>query len=140
MSIFAAILVALLVLLALLHIYWGFGGRWPGHDEASLVDFIVGRTQGMRAPSLGAAALVAAGLLTAAVLVWFRTGPFAGAAFYGLAPVGYWAVALVFLCRGVAGFIPAVFRYAEGTRFHRLNRLFYSPLCLAIFVGFVAVK
>ncbi len=44
----------------------------------------------------------------------------------------------MFLLRGLAGFVPAVFRYAEGTPFHRLNRVFYSPLCLAIAAAFAA--
>ena len=39
--------------LAGLHLYWGLGGRWPGHDEVSLVERIVGRTRGMRAPGPG---------------------------------------------------------------------------------------
>ena len=40
-----------------------------------------------------------------------------------------------FALRGLAGFIPPVFAYAEGTPFASLNRLFYSPLCLAIAAG-----
>ena len=41
-------------------------------------------------------------------------------------------VTLVFFGRGVAGYFPALWRRAEGLPFHRLNRAFYSPLCLAI--------
>jgi hypothetical protein len=45
---------------------------------------------------------------------------------------------MVFLLRGSAGIVPVAFRYAEGTPFHRLNRVFYSPLCLAVAAGFAA--
>ena len=44
------------------------------------------------------------------------------------------------LGRGLAGFITPVFRYAEGTPFHRLNRIVYSPLCLAIAATFIALR
>jgi hypothetical protein len=134
----AATLIAVLAGLAALHAYWGFGGRWPGQDDASMVERVVGRTREMRAPRPRACFLVAAALLTTAILV----GVHATAALNGeialLAKVGFWSAALVFLLRGLAGFVPAVFRYAEGTPFHRLNRLYYSPLCLLIAIAFVA--
>jgi hypothetical protein len=50
----ALILAAALFALAGIHLYWGFGGRWPGHDETSMVEHVVGRTRGMRAPGLWA--------------------------------------------------------------------------------------
>jgi hypothetical protein len=43
----------------------------------------------------------------------------------------------VFALRGLAGFIPPIFVYADGTPFASLNRLLYSPLCLLIAAGFV---
>jgi hypothetical protein len=51
---------------------------------------------------------------------------------------GFWGAALAFLLRGLARFVAAVFRYAEGMPFHRPNRMFYSPLCLPIAAAFVA--
>lgn len=134
----AAALVAVLFALAALHAFWGLGGRWPGHDDASLVERIVGRTKGMRAPSPMACFAVAAALLAAAALVWLHSAQFFTGGAATIAAVGFWGAALVFLLRGLAGFVPSVFRYAEGTVFHRLNRVFYSPLCLAITAGFAA--
>jgi hypothetical protein len=49
-----------------------------------------------------------------------------------IAAAAYFVVTLVFLARGVAGYFPALWRSSEGLPFHRLNRAFYSPLCLAI--------
>ena len=46
----ALLLAGVLVLLGGVHLYWAFGGRWPGHDEASLVEHVVGRTRDMKAP------------------------------------------------------------------------------------------
>jgi hypothetical protein len=52
--------------------------------------------------------------------------------------LGFWISGAVFALRGVAGFVPGVFKYAEGTPFMRLNQWFYSPSCLAIAAGYVA--
>jgi Protein of unknown function (DUF3995) len=138
MTFIAATLIAVLVALAMIHAYWGFGGRWPGHDDASMVERVVGRTRDMRAPRPRACFFVAAALLAAGILVAVhRTGGL-NAAVALVATVGFWSAAAVFLLRGLAGFVPAVFRYAEGTPFHRLNRIYYSPLCLLIAVAFMA--
>ena len=48
---------------------------------------------------------------------------------------GYFAVTLIFFVRGVAGYFPGLWKRAEGLPFQRLNRAFYSPLCLAIGAG-----
>ncbi|HEY8380744.1 MAG TPA: DUF3995 domain-containing protein [Microvirga sp.] len=45
-----AVLSTILLALSSLHIYWGLGGRWPGSDEASFVEHVVGRTNAMKAP------------------------------------------------------------------------------------------
>ena len=131
-------LAAAVAAIGLLHLAWGLGLRWPGTDEASLAAMVVGRTRGGRMPSRPLTFLVAAAILAGAALVVAVSAPGLPAGLFGLALAGYVAVDLVFLLRGVAGFIPAVWRYAEGTPFHRLNQLYYSPLCLLIAAGFTA--
>jgi len=64
----AVTLIFVLAGLALLHAYWGLGGRWPGHDDISLVERVVGRTKSMRAPPPRACFAVAAALLSAAAV------------------------------------------------------------------------
>lgn len=135
-----AILIAVLVALAALHAWWGVGGRWPGHDERSLVELVVGRTRSMRMPSLVRCMLVAAALFAAAGLVALEGKVIAvdfGMPAGALVQVGYWIAGAVFALRGLAGYIPVIFAYAEGTPFALLNRRFYSPLCLLIAAGFV---
>jgi len=138
----ATLVVIALVLLAALHFYWGAGGRWPGHDDRSLVDLVVGRTRNMKAPDSWACLSVTCALLAAAIsvalyssLVELPLAPWARL----IVQVAFWAASAVFAARGVAGFVPAIFRYAEGTPFAQLNRRYYSPLCLLIAAGFVAV-
>ncbi len=47
--------------------------------------------------------------------------------------------ALVFLGRGVAGFTPAWRRHTPEQPFATLDIRYYSPLCLAIGLGFAAL-
>lgn len=133
----ATTLITVLFGLAAVHAYWALGGRWPGHDDASLVERVVGRTSGMRAPSSAATFAVAGALLAAATLVGLRANHMIVGDAALILAVAYWVAALVFFGRGVAGYVPAFFRYAEGTPFHGLNRRVYSPLCLAIAAAFV---
>jgi hypothetical protein len=134
----AVALITVLAGLAVLHAYWGLGGRWPGHDDASMVERVVGRTKDMRAPRPGACFAVAAALLISAILVGLHLTRGLNGDVAGIGTVGFWSAAMVFLLRGLAGFAPAVFRYAEGTPFHRLNPIYYSPLCLLIAFAFMA--
>jgi hypothetical protein len=136
--ILAVILAATLLALAGVHLYWAFGGRWPGHDEASMVERVVGRTAGMRAPGPLASAAVAAALAAGGGLILaVLAGP---SALDPWLKAGRWVLFAVFALRGLATYVPAIFRYAEGTPFARLNRRAYGPLCLAIALGLLALQ
>lgn len=133
----AVVLAAALFALSAIHLYWGLGGRWPGHDEASMVEHVVGRTRGMRAPGLLAStgvalALAAGGALILATLTRTPWDPLFQAA--------RWGLFAVFAGRGLATYVPPVFRYAEGTPFATLNRRAYGPLCLAIALGILVLQ
>jgi hypothetical protein len=136
-----AILTMVLVALAALHAWWGVGGRWPGHDERSLVEMVVGRTRSTRMPGLVRCMLVALALFAAAGLVALQGNVISvdfGVPGARLVQAGFWMAGAVFALRGLAGFIPPIFAYADGTPFASLNRRFYSPLCLLIAAGFAA--
>jgi hypothetical protein len=133
------ILIMVLVALAALHAWWGIGGLWPGRDERSLVELVIGRTRSMRMPGLVACMRVASALFAAAALVALQGKVIAvdfGMAGNLFVQAGFWIAGAVFALRGLAGFIPPIFAYAEGTPFASLNRRFYSPLCLLIAAGF----
>ncbi len=131
----AIALTGLLAAISLLHVAWALGLRWPGTDEASLALRVIGRTPGGRMPSRSLTIAVAAAIMTgAALVVVVSAADLSGAAALP-ARVGYIGLTAVFAARGLAGYIPAVWRRSERTPFHRLNRLFYSPLCLLIAAG-----
>ncbi len=133
-------LMSLLILIALIHAYWGLGGRWPGTDDTSFVEHVVGRTKDMQPPTSLSCFGVAAALFIAACLVAAKAGLISPSPAPHLAiDVAFWGAASVFALRGIAGYIPAAMAYASGTPFHRLNRLYYSPLCLLIAAGFFQI-
>jgi hypothetical protein len=134
----ALLIAGVLFLLAALHLYWGLGGRWPGHDEASMVEHVVGRTRGMKAPGLAASAAVALALTVGGALVLATIFP--PAPIEPWLKAARWVLSAVFAGRGLATYVPSIFRYAEGTPFWRLNRRAYGPLCLAIALGICAVQ
>lgn len=140
MNISALAVIAILIALAGLHLYWGLGGRWPGHDDQSLVEMIIGRTPGMKMPDFWAALFVAGALMTSAALVALACGvvPRPGIAWSAqIVMLGFWISCSVFALRGFAGFVPGIFSYADGTPFAQLNLFFYSPLCLGIAAGYI---
>ncbi|ALL12173.1 DUF3995 domain-containing protein [Caulobacter henricii] len=134
----AVILAGTLMALAGVHLYWAFGGRWPGHDEASLVEHVVGRTAGMRAPGPLACVAVAAALAAGSLLALGAVAPPSPLSTWLW--FARWPLVVVFGLRGLATYVPAVFRYAEGTPFARLNRRAYGPLCLAIALGLLTLQ
>lgn len=134
----AIVIVAVLAAIALLHLSWAFGQRWPGVDEVSLAETVGGLPPGSRMHPPAACVLVASLIGIAAVVVAVDSaGVLAGPA-GALVRLAYLALVAVFGLRGAAGFVPALWRRTQGTPFHRLNRLYYSPLCLLIAAGLIA--
>ena len=131
MNILAATVIAVLMALAGLHVYWGLGGLWPGRTSADLVARVVGLRRGPM-PGFWACLAVALALSSAAYIVAVRQGAPRLGLPEALWTLAYWGAGAVFLLRGIAGYAPGVFSYAIGTPFYDLNRYYYAPLCLAI--------
>jgi hypothetical protein len=135
MTLIALSLVIVFSLLSLLHVYWAFGGRagWVA---------IIPEVNGLPAfrPGIAITLVVAAGLEACAALV-------ATAAGFLPSPVPPWLVrfamhvlALVFFLRAIGDFRLVGFtKRVRGSRFARLDTLVYSPLCLAIAAGVLAI-
>jgi hypothetical protein len=126
-----AALIAVLLAIAALHLYWGFGGVWPGSDSETLRQMVVGTRSG---PMYGffACALVAAALAVAAAVVAARHSGLLDGPLRFVVFAGYLVLILVFVARGVAPYMSPVFEYARGQPFFELNLWVYAPLCLAI--------
>ncbi|MFH1517004.1 MAG: DUF3995 domain-containing protein [Pseudomonadota bacterium] len=133
------LLSAVLGITGLVHLAWAFGSTFPYANEQALARAVVGRRGITRMPSTAASAFVALCLF--------------GASLWALllgrlveAPVSDWLIApgglvlaAVFLLRGVIGILPTFEQALPEQPFLRLNRLFYSPLCLLIGMAFVGL-
>lgn len=139
MTALALILSFVLLLITALHVYWGIGGIWPGKDQASCARAVVGFRGVDEMPSAGASFAVAACLALATLWPLALEGVFASPfPREGLASTAL-LIGLVFIGRGVAGFTPWWRRLAPEQPFARLDRLYYSPLCLLIGLGFAVL-
>jgi hypothetical protein len=126
----------ILVFVASWHLIWAFGIHWPFKNEEALAKAVVGTRGITKMPRKIASGGVAILLLIAAMwaLLLRDLGPFSSPKFVDLL-VGS-AIAAVFTLRGVAGFMPAMERFTPEQPFLRLNRRFYSPLCILLGAGF----
>jgi hypothetical protein len=121
---------ATLAAIAGVHVAWAGGSSFPFTDRDELADAVAGRESN---PSPGAC-LAVAGLLTAASAL-VAGAPIAPRAVRRL---GVATVAGVLATRGLAGLSGRTDALSPGStsvRFRRLDRMFYSPLCLALAAG-----
>ena len=138
MTFIASLMGTVLIALAALHAYWGFGGFWPGTDALSLSRIVGGFRKASR-PSAAACFMVALALGGAA-MVAFALGGISLALLPPqlLLPASI-VLTFVFLGRGAAGYTAAWRRITPMQPFARLDRQCYSPLCLAVGVGFLVL-
>jgi hypothetical protein len=112
-----------------LHVVWATGSAWPMRDKRMLTDAVVG-TDGDQPPNAATCLAVAALLGTAAALVDGRPRrrPM-------LSRAGSLCVVTVLATRGALGLAGRTDIVSPGSaseRFRRLDRRFYSPLCLSL--------
>ncbi|MGF1622153.1 MAG: DUF3995 domain-containing protein [Rhodomicrobiaceae bacterium] len=133
----AFVLSAIIWTLAALHLYWGRGGFWPEENEVALARTVVGAPGIREMPSDTACYTVA--------FVLFLAGCWPLSAFLGLPPsplpseltvlAGY-GLAIAFLARGVAAYLPAWRERFPEEPFATNDRRLYGPLCLLIGLAF----
>jgi hypothetical protein len=120
-----------------LHAAWGFGWRWP--SDRGLARTVVGRAGIVRMPSLASCLVVAA--LLAAMSLWplFAAGLLPAPWPSWLTQLGGLGLTVVFLGRGIAGYVPAWRSRFSEQPFASLDQRLYSPLCLAVGVGILTI-
>lgn len=135
MTLLAIALATVFTVLALLHVHWALGGRtgWRGAvpEVGGRPAFVPGT-----GVTLSVAVLLAgcAGLLLAAAGIVVR--PVSGR----WIEIALGALAVVLAARALGDFRLVGFtKRVRGTRFARLDDLFYSPLCLLLAAGVAAI-
>jgi hypothetical protein len=128
------VVAAALLLVGLLHLVWTTS-TWPLAGREDFARLVVGVPVD-RLPSAGLTAVVAGLLLAAAYLVGAAAGVWPGVGPRWMVRVGVAVVAGVLLVRGGGGFGADLYTpsYAPAD-FVRLDRILYSPLCLALGLG-----
>ncbi|MER6449465.1 DUF3995 domain-containing protein [Streptomyces venezuelae] len=127
----AALVASVLVVDALLHLYWTTGATWPAADDGSLSQAVLGTEVPFTPPVL--VPLVALLLTAAAVVLAHSRRPR-----HRLLRLGTLAVAAGLSSRALAG-IYWVFAKETGTPFHWLNLTVYTPLCAVLAVAALCV-
>ncbi len=141
LSTIAIILLLVLTALGGLHFYWAGGGLWPGRDRNSLLRIVLGIEAAKGRIPPGPTTMVGVSLCVAGVLPFLHQELIVlplldGALGARLLPIAVALAAVIFAVRGVAGYVPAWRRTMNGEPFATLDVRYYSPLCLAIGVGF----
>ena len=125
-------IMGVLAIVALVHLFWAFGGKWPGKDDLSLARTVVGTNGIEKMPPRWITFIVAILIVLAALwpfgwLHWKET--FLPKWFWSLGMMG---LTLIFVARGIAGYVPAIKQQNSEQPFARLDARYYSPLCLVL--------
>lgn len=120
------ILSLIFLVLACLHFYWAFGGKW-GLDNSVPTDIngkIVLKT------SVLSCIVVGSGLLAFALLYFL---PVLNVALPSFINFLQWIVPSVFLIRAIGDFkYVGLFKKVKTTRFGQLDTKYFTPLCLVL--------
>ena len=118
------------------HLLWSMGRTWPIRDEMLLAQTVVGTAGVTHMPPRLLSLAVALGVLAAGILALALADHDSGGA--GLTLLGV-VGALPFLARGAAGYTARWIERTPEPSFRFNDRRVYSPLCLFIGLGFVAL-
>ena len=120
--------------IALVHAMWALGSHWPASSEEELVRRAAGDGR-RRMPPAWQCLVVALLLAGVAVWPWLMLDR---AADHTMASVTY-AIAGAFIARGVAGYSVRWRQHFTQEPFATYNRRYYSPCCLLLGAGYVAL-
>ena len=121
---------------SLAHFLWAFGRTWPIRNEKLVAQTVVGLRDIQKMPPRLASFAVALATLTAGVFGLALADHDSGGDWLNLVGV---ALAAVFLARGVIGFTPWWAGITPEPNFRLNDRRVYSPLCILLGLGFLAL-
>ena len=129
----AALIFVVLLAVAIAHFLWSVGSRWPIRDPELLARTVIGKPGVTRVPRL-ASFVVSLLILAAGVLALSLADDTAGG--WWLTLIGV-VLAAVFLGRGAIGYTERWRATFSVEPFATLDRKNYSPLCIALGVGYL---
>jgi hypothetical protein len=131
LAVLAAALIAIFLLLALVHVYWAFGGQVAKvaaiPELRGAPSFVPGRI---------ATLVIACALFACAALLGAAAGFIDVPVEDVVIRWGCFGLALLLLLRAIGDFrLVGFFKTVRGSRFAWLDSALYSPLCLALAAG-----
>ncbi|MBO6548981.1 MAG: DUF3995 domain-containing protein [Rhizobiales bacterium] len=156
----ALLIFVILTLVALLHLFWAVGGKWPGKDDESLAKAVIGRKGMTKIPKAGLTFLVALLIFIAGIipLLWL-VGKDRPLELTQMAPVSFhpilalmnsmlplWVLktamiglTLIFFARGLVTYTSLAQQQTPEEPFRSLDKKYYAPLCLGLGVCYLCV-
>lgn len=136
---FIAINFLILSIFGFLHLYWGFGGLWPGKDEPGLARAVIGTNGIATMPPRWLTLLVAACLFLASIwpLIWL--GLIETPLPQPIRVIGMIGLIVIFTARGIAAYTPGYRKKHAEQPFASFDRQYYAPLCFMVGVFFAAI-
>lgn len=132
----ASMMFIALFAVSLAHLLWSFGRTWPIRGEKLLAQTVVGFKDIERMPPRLLSLAIAIGTFAAGIFALALADHDSGGLSLELAGCGF---ATVFLARGIVGFTPWWTALTPEPNFRLNDRRVYSPLCLALGLGFIAL-
>lgn len=126
----------ILLAVSVAHFAWAFGFSWPIRNEKLLAQTVVGTAGVERMPPRLASFAVAVFLAIALVVAVAMGSPESGGTLLSMAG---WCFGLLFIARGVVGYTPWWARNFPEPNFRLNDVRVYSPICLFLGFGFVAL-
>jgi len=136
-----SMLIAAFMFIALLavstaHFLWSIGRTWPIRSEKLLAQTVVGTAGIERMPPRLASFAVAAATFVAGIAALALADHDGGGQWLTVAGFGF---ALLFLARGIVGYTAWWAARTPEPNFRLNDRRVYSPLCLFLGLGFLAL-
>lgn len=122
--------------IAIAHFLWAFGRTWPIRDEKLLAQTVVGFKDIQSMPPKLASFGVAIATFAAGIFSLALADHDSGGLWLNLTGL---ALAAIFLARGIVGYTPWWASLTPEPNFRLNDRRVYSPLCLFLGLGFLAL-
>ena len=129
LTIISIILFFTFLSLSLIHIYWGFGGRWASDAVFPTKDDEIPSIMPGKIPTF----IVAIGLFCSGLLYLIECGMITILLPSWLDNYGLWIIASIFIVRSIGDFrFVGFFKKVKHTKFGLKDTKYYSPLCFMI--------
>lgn len=132
----ASMMFIALFAVSLAHFLWSMGRTWPIRNEKLLAQTVVGFKDIQRMPPRLASFAVSVATIAAGIYALALADHDSGGLWLNLGGV---ALAAVFLARGIVGYTAWWANLTPEPNFRLNDRRVYSPLCIALGLGFLAL-